>query len=111
MLIYRYGGGSKLKVQATTNWTAGQAVILGKIVGVCPLDILKDELVGIQIDGVFEGNAVEAETWSIGTTLYVKSDNTLTKTAGSDAFFGYAASEKITGATTAKAILIQRSPA
>ena len=115
MLQYKYGGGNKVELTPpSAGYRAGQVVVVGKLVGVCPVDAEEGRLVGLAIDGNFDGDAVASESWAVGATLYVipgTNRGTLTATATGNEFFGYAISPKVAGQTIARACLIQRSPA
>lgn len=111
MFIYRYGTRNQFKAVATTDWSAGQVVVLGKIVAICHTDIPTGTLVGLDTMGVFEGDATAADTWAVGDALYVTSAGVLTKTSTSNTFIGYAENAKATGQETARVFLVQRSPA
>ena len=115
MLQFKYGGGNKVEVTAPAEgYSAGQVVVIGKLVGVCPVDASEGRLVGLAMDGNFDGDAVSTETWATGDDLYVipaTAKGTLTKTSTGNTFFGRAIMDKIAGATKARAMLIQKSPA
>lgn len=113
MFQYIYSGGQKLNARATENWRAGQAVVLNSLVAICPFDIPTGEPVGLQLNGVFWGDAVASESWEIGDALYliVGTNGTLTKSGNGNPFFGYAESAKIAGDEKGRAILVQQSHA
>jgi len=87
--------GKIIDVIATADTNGGDFIDFGSRVGVASTGVLAGESVALQVEGVFEVAAVDADTVSLGAKLYVDATGVLATTdATSGRVIGYATTEK-----------------
>lgn len=92
--------GNSLQIPAPAGGlVGGQVVAVGKVVGVVVASAAEGEQCTVQIRGAFNDLPKETGTaWSRGDMLYLKADgSSLTKTATSNTFAGYAYEDAAAG--------------
>lgn len=99
--------GDVITVTASADITGGSMVVVGSLVGIAVTDIANGAKGEIALEGVYEVGK-EADDIAIGVKLYHKSSTgTVTTTATSNTFAGYAFAAAGTAATTVQLKLAQ----
>lgn len=99
--------GDVITVTASADITGGSMVVVGSLVGIAVTDIANGAKGEVALEGVYEVGK-EADDIAIGVKLYHKSSTgTVTTTATSNTFAGYAFAAAGTAATTVQLKLAQ----
>ena len=88
--------GGIIDVTATGTISVGDAVAFGTGVGIASVDAVSGDVFALQIEGVFQFTGLTADTFALGTVVYL--DNvggvTATTVSTSNKQIGYAVTEK-----------------
>ena len=99
--------GEVITITAGADITGGSMVVVGSLVGIAVRDIANGANGEVSLEGVYEVGK-EADDIAIGAKLYYKSSTgTVTTTATSNTFAGYAFAAAGTAATTVQLKLAQ----
>ncbi|SHN42251.1 DUF2190 family protein [Chitinophaga sp. CF418] len=82
-----------IQIVATANVTGGSLQIIGGLVGVAESSVLATELYTLALEGAFTGLPKKTgEAWAVGDMVYFDdATDSLTKTASTNVWVGYAA--------------------
>ena len=93
----RLQDGEVINITAAADLTGGEIIAFGDRSGVVMNDAKTGELVGLQLEGVYQVNTKTADTVALGDTLYWDDGNgeaTTDANSGANKRLGYACTEK-----------------